>query len=110
MSRGGDKYEGWLAVTTVGEKRTSASEVDLTSADSAHTSGSLDTTGTRRAWQAAYVRRLFWTDAIIVTLSVLLAHIVRFGHENLLTMDTVSTLNYTLISVGIAVVKPQKVV
>ncbi len=103
MSRGGDKYEGWLAVTTVGEKRTSASEVDLTSADSAHTSGSLDTTGTRRAWQAAYVRRLFWTDAIIVTLSVLLAHIVRFGHENLLTMDTVSTLNYTLISVGIAV-------
>jgi FlaA1/EpsC-like NDP-sugar epimerase len=49
------------------------------------------------------VRRLFWTDAVIITLSVLLAHIVRFGHENLLTMDTVSTLNYTLISVGIAV-------
>ncbi|MCK0090489.1 sugar transferase [Rhodococcus sp. F64268] len=46
---------------------------------------------------------MFWTDAAVVVVSVLLAHVVRFGHENLLTMDPISTLNYTLISAGLAV-------
>lgn len=58
-------------------------------------------TATRWTWQSAYVRRLFWTDTVIVVLSVVLAHIVRFGHESLLAAQ-IDALNYTLISIGLA--------
>lgn len=103
MSRGGDNDDGWFAVTAVGEKRTPASEHGVTGVDSQLAIGDSNTAGTRWAWQTSYIRGLFWTDAVVVVLAVLLAHIVRFGHENLLTMDPVSTLNYTLISAGLAV-------
>ncbi|TCN49155.1 Undecaprenyl-phosphate galactose phosphotransferase WbaP/exopolysaccharide biosynthesis polyprenyl glycosylphosphotransferase [Rhodococcus sp. SMB37] len=103
MSRGGDNDEGWCAVTAVGEKRNPATEDGVVSFEAKGVVGRSDASGTRWAWQTSYGRHLFWTDTVIVVLAVLLAHIVRFGHENLLTMDPVSTLNYTLISAGLAV-------
>lgn len=57
----------------------------------------------RWRWQATYGRRLFWTDSVVVLLAVVLAHVVRFGHENMLPIVPVNTLNYSLISVVLAV-------
>ncbi len=57
----------------------------------------------RWQWQSVYVRRLFWTDSIVVVLAVLSAQVVRFGHENMLTMGPISTLSYSMLSVGLAV-------
>ncbi|MCK0090503.1 sugar transferase [Rhodococcus sp. F64268] len=57
----------------------------------------------RWRWQSAYARGLFWTDSVVVVLAVLLAHAVRFGHENVLRVEPISTLNYSVISGGFAV-------
>ncbi|MGX6508898.1 sugar transferase [Rhodococcus sp. SJ-2] len=103
MSRGGDNNEGEPVVTAVGEKRQSASEIGASSTKPTLVPNRSSSNATRWEWQSKYVRSLFWTDALVVVLSVLLAHVVRFGQENLLTMEPVSTLNYTLISVGLAV-------
>ena len=97
-SRGGDNHEGGSAVTALGQKQATASERDVPEGNSAILSGTAHATPSRSAWQAAYARRLFWTDGVVVALAVLLAHVVRFGHQDLLTMGPVSTLNYTLIS------------
>ncbi|MFD6855990.1 sugar transferase [Rhodococcus sp. NPDC060090] len=94
--------EGRFTVTAVGEKRKSASEGGVTSANSITAARSSGSTASRQTWQSAYARQLFWTDAVVVLLSVFLAHVVRFGHDNWLTMEPVSALNYTLISVGLA--------
>ncbi|MFD3811656.1 sugar transferase [Rhodococcus sp. NPDC058639] len=59
---------------------------------------------TRWNWQRAYVRWLFWTDAAIVVLAVVLAHVVRFGQDSLFTMDTAHALNYSLVSLALAAV------
>ncbi|WP_240918602.1 sugar transferase [Rhodococcus sp. 14C212] len=58
-----------------------------------------DRSGTTRwSWQSAYVRRLFWTDNIIVVLAVVLAHVVRFGQSDLLTTKSFSEVNYAVVS------------
>ncbi|PND53800.1 MULTISPECIES: sugar transferase [Rhodococcus] len=60
------------------------------------------TVNTRWSWQGAYVKRLFWTDNIIVVLAVVLAHVVRFGQSDLLATPTFSELNYAAISLCFA--------
>ncbi|WP_203011038.1 sugar transferase [Rhodococcus ruber] len=57
---------------------------------------------TRWSWQSGYVRRLFWTDSVIVVLAVVLAHVVRFGHADLLAATSFSEVNYAVVSVCLA--------
>ncbi len=103
MSRGGDNDVGWFAVTAVGEARPFDSGGGEAAAYSTASDGGSASSGTRWVWQSAYVRRLFCTDTLVIVLAVVVAHVVRFGHENLLTMEPVSTLNYTMISAGLAI-------
>ncbi|MCW3468065.1 sugar transferase [Rhodococcus pyridinivorans] len=56
----------------------------------------------RRSWPQSYIRRLIWSDAIVVVLAVVVAHTVRFGQGDLSTTEPVSELSYALISVGLA--------
>ncbi|MGF0284781.1 sugar transferase, partial [Rhodococcus sp. IEGM1339] len=55
----------------------------------------------RRSWQQSYIRRLIWSDAIVVVLAVVVAHTVRFGQGDLSTTEPVSELSYALISAGL---------
>ncbi|WP_371746970.1 sugar transferase [Rhodococcus pyridinivorans] len=55
----------------------------------------------RRSWQQSYIRRLIWSDALVVVLAVVVAHTVRFGQGDLSTTEPVSELSYALISAGL---------
>lgn len=105
MSRGGDTYEDEGTMTAVPEKRRSAATLDRRAVRREQVRTGDPRGGSsaeRRSWQRAYVRRLFWTDAVIVVLAVVSAHVVRFGHDSLLTVDTAHALDYTLVSVALA--------
>ncbi|MEU5842302.1 sugar transferase [Rhodococcus sp. NPDC047139] len=52
----------------------------------------------RWKWQNAYVKRLYFTDVVVVVLSVLLAQWVRFGYEELLLAGEGADLEYSLTS------------
>ncbi|MFD9662868.1 sugar transferase [Rhodococcus sp. NPDC059968] len=53
----------------------------------------------RRAWQAAYIRRLWVSDTVIVIAAVALAQWVRFGDSGVLhTSSFPQTLSYALVS------------
>lgn len=53
----------------------------------------------RRAWQAAYIRRLWVSDTLIVIAAVALAQWVRFGDRGVLATSAFpQTLSYTLVS------------
>ncbi|XEM93790.1 sugar transferase [Rhodococcus sp. JVH1] len=60
--------------------------------------------GNRRAWQAAYIRRLWISDTLVVIAAVALAQWVRFGDSGTLsTSSSVHTLSYTLVSAALII-------
>jgi len=59
---------------------------------------------TRWDWQKSYITSLFWTDAAIVVAAVLLAHVVRFGHDATTTVHGLGSLDYTMVSIAFALV------
>lgn len=69
-----------------------------------HASGSEGRLSGRRAWQAAYIRRLWVSDTLIVIAAVSLAQWVRFGDSGILQTSVFpQTLSYTFVSALLAV-------
>ncbi|KAA0018923.1 sugar transferase [Antrihabitans cavernicola] len=59
----------------------------------------------RERWQSEYKRRVQLTDAVVVTGAVALGQVVRFGtQESILKPAEISGIEYTALSVSIAVV------
>ncbi|PQP25181.1 sugar transferase [Rhodococcus opacus] len=55
--------------------------------------------GSRREWQAAYIRRLLISDTLVVIAAVALAQWIRFGDSGVLTTgQAIHNLSYTLVS------------
>jgi exopolysaccharide biosynthesis polyprenyl glycosylphosphotransferase len=55
--------------------------------------------GSRREWQAAYIRRLLISDTLVVIAAVALAQWIRFGDSGVLTTsEAIHNLSYTLVS------------
>ncbi|MGV9868235.1 sugar transferase [Rhodococcus koreensis] len=55
--------------------------------------------GSRREWQAAYIRRLLISDTLVVIAAVALAQWIRFGDSGVLTTgQELHNLSYTLVS------------
>lgn len=55
--------------------------------------------GSRREWQAAYIRRLRISDTLVVVAAVALAQWIRFGDSGVLTTgEAMHNLSYTLVS------------
>ncbi|UPW06031.1 sugar transferase [Rhodococcus pyridinivorans] len=55
----------------------------------------------RRSWQQSYIRQLICSDAVVVVLAVAVAHGVRFGQSEPLTVEPVSEVSYALISAAL---------
>ncbi len=58
----------------------------------------------RRGWAKKYERRLAWSDAFVVTLSMVLAHGVRFGWEPFIPVQGNNAPAYFLVTIAIVVV------
>lgn len=60
--------------------------------------------GSRREWQAAYIRRLLISDTLVVIFSVAVAQWIRFGDNGVLSAgQPFHDLSYTLVSVFLVV-------
>ncbi|TQC50570.1 sugar transferase [Rhodococcus sp. WS4] len=60
--------------------------------------------GSRRDWQAAYIRRLTISDTLIVVAAVAIAQWVRFGDRDVLASShAIPNLSYSLISAALIV-------
>ncbi|MFC9360246.1 sugar transferase [Rhodococcus sp. NPDC057014] len=58
--------------------------------------------GSRREWQAAYIRRLLISDTLVVIAAVALAQWIRFGAgDALASYEAIHNLSYTLISAAL---------
>ena len=58
--------------------------------------------GSRREWQAAYIRRLLISDTLVVIAAVAIAQYVRFGASDVLaSYEAAHNLSYTIISAAL---------